>query len=267
VRSAAAADLLERVCATLEGYLALGNETLELPAVRFVRNPEAPEIYDANHGSRVRASAPEEIDAVLARADDVFAGLPYRRFTCDPLTPPTFEARLVQEGYRSTSELVLFLEGELRAAPKALDIRLARDADWDSIARLTRLDHEEEARKFRRPVYSETVTRQMVATKRAKCPPLRFWIARVDGTDCGFFSSWPGENGVGKVEDLFAQPDFRRRGVATALIVRAVEDARERGAGLVVMGALPDDTPRLLYATLGFRPFCLTRSYLRRLDE
>jgi hypothetical protein len=49
---------------------------------------------------------------VLARADDVFARLPYRRFVCDPLTPPAFEAHLVQDGYRSTSELVLLLEGE-----------------------------------------------------------------------------------------------------------------------------------------------------------
>ena len=66
---------------------------------------------------------------------------------------------------------------------------------------------------------------------------------------------------MGKVEDLFTDPDFRGRGVASALIASAVADARERGAGPVLVGARPDDTPRLMYAAMGFRPLCLTRAY------
>jgi GNAT superfamily N-acetyltransferase len=98
----------------------------------------------------------------------------------------------------------------------------------------------------------------MVATKQAKAPDLRFWLARADGTGCAFLSSWPGANGVGKVEDLFTHPDFRHRGIATALIVHCVRDARERGAGPVLIGALPNDTPMRMYAAMGFRPFCVT---------
>jgi GNAT superfamily N-acetyltransferase len=109
----------------------------------------------------------------------------------------------------------------------------------------------------------------MVATKRAKAPALQFFLARADdGEDCAFFSSWPGPgdgNDVGKVEDLFTAPEHRRTGIATALIAHAVDDARRRGAGPVLIGADPDDTPKAMYAALGFAPACVLRSYTKRL--
>ena len=257
-------SLLARACDTLAGYLALGNETIASDRVCFVRNHAARDIYDANHGARVRAASEQEIKAVLSHAEKIFAGFGHRRFDCDPFTPPAFEARLLLEGYRADAILQLILEGSLRVSPPRLDIRLARtDADWEALRRLIRMDHQETAQRERRPAYSETLSAQMTEIKRAKCPPLRFWIARVGGVDVAFFSSWPGENGVGLVEDLFTHPEFRRRGVATGLVARAVEDARERGADQVVIGARPEDTPRRMYASMGFRPLCVTRQYLK----
>jgi GNAT superfamily N-acetyltransferase len=102
-----------------------------------------------------------------------------------------------------------------------------------------------------------------VAAKRVKAPDLRFWLARVDDTDAAFFSSWPGPEGVGIVEDLFTRPEFRRRGIATALIAHSVADARERGAGPVAISARVNDSPKYMYAALGFRPSCISRSYLK----
>jgi GNAT superfamily N-acetyltransferase len=131
------------------------------------------------------------------------------------------------------------------------------DDDWAVVRRLTRLDDEERSRRRHHPLWDEDVTTEMVATKRAKAPDLRFWLARADGVDCAFLSSWPGANGVGKVEDLFTHPEFRHRGIATALISHCVRDARARGAGPVLIGALLNDTPMLMYVAMGFRPFCV----------
>jgi hypothetical protein len=64
---------------------------------------------------------------------------------------------------------------------------------------LARLDHEEQARRQVHPLWDEDVTSEMVATKRAKSPAMRFWLARAGEADCAFLSSWPGANGVGKV--------------------------------------------------------------------
>ncbi len=254
-------DLLARVYETLEGYYDLGCEVRDEPLARFVRNLDAPRIYDVNFAAFVRADAKAEIASVLARADDLFDGLPHRVFHIDPWTPPAFEAQLMLDGFEFEDELQLLLEGSLSHAGDLpeIDIRLVEsDEDWSTVRRLARLDHEEQARRQVHPLWDEEVTSEMVATKRVKAPALRFWLARADHADCAFLSSWPGANGVGKVEDLFTHPDFRHRGVASALIAHCVSDARERGAGPVLIGALPSDTPMRMYAAMGFRPFCVT---------
>ena len=252
--------LLRRAYETLHGYYELGCAVIDDPLARFVRDRDAPRIYDVNFAHSVRAETAAEISAVLERADELYAGLPHRVFHLDPWTAPAFEARLVLEGFVLEDELELLLEGDLviAANPPPVEIRLVdSDDDWAVIRRLARLDHEETARRRAHPLWDEDVTTQMVATKRAKAPQLRFWLARADGIDCAFLSSWAGANGVGKVEDLFTHPRFRHRGIATALIVHCVRDARARGAGPVLIGALPNDTPMHMYAAMGFRAFCV----------
>jgi GNAT superfamily N-acetyltransferase len=254
------------LCETLDGYLALGNEVIDGPLVSFVRNVEAADIYDANHATRVRARSPKDIDFVLARADEVLEASRHREFLIDPATPPQLEARLALDGYQYTDEIDLVLDGALQAPPSSPSVKLrpvVSDDDWTSLARLMRANHEEKNAQGDRAHLSEDVTRQMVLTKRLKEPMVATFLASVKREDCGYFSSWPGTNGLGKVEDLFTSPDFRHRGVATALIRCCVEDARARGAKEVTISAAVDDTPKHMYAEMGFRPVCVLRSWLR----
>jgi GNAT superfamily N-acetyltransferase len=260
-------DLASRVGAMLDDYLALGNRVENGVQVRFVSWPQTPSVYDANHAQAVTASRPDEIDAVLAaHAERQSAhGCRHRFFLCDNRTPPAFEARLLLEGYAVDRELELVLEGPLRATPGRFDMRrVESEADWAAVAHLAREDHLDKARRLGTPVYDADVTAGLVAARRRRWPEECTFVARVDGTDCAYFSSWPGTHGVGKVEDLFTLPAFRRRGVATALIARAVEDARERGADAVNIGADPKETPMHMYAALGFRPVTVRRGYLRQ---
>jgi GNAT superfamily N-acetyltransferase len=254
-------------CRIYETWKHWGNYVEERARARFVTNTELSLVYEANLVCAIRAETDAEIDDVLGHAEHVFAGSGHRRFQCDPLTPPAFEARLALEGYQSDATLQLLLAGDLRAAPRPIEIRLAEtDADWEAIERLSRVDHLEEAQKFDREAYKVETTRQLTESKRSKCPPVRFWIARENGVDCAFFASAPAVDGVGLVEDLFTQPDFRHRGIATALIAHAVADTRARGAGSVVIGAEADDTPKHMYAALGFRPLCITRGWLKKMQ-
>jgi len=259
-------ELLTRMFAAVDGYLALGNQVIDGPLACFVRNTEAPNVYDANHVTRVRARTPKEIDAVLSRADELMCESRHRQFLVDPATPPAFEARLALEGYDCKLELELVLDGELATGPvpKGVAIRPVRtEADWASLAQLFRMDHEEESQREGREPLTPEVTRQVVLTKSWKAPAVAFFLASVKSTDCGFFSSWPGTNRMAKIEDLFTHPDFRHRGIATALIRHCVDDARARGAREVLIGADVDDTPKAMYAGLGFRPLCAIRSWLR----
>ena len=49
---------------------------------------------------------------------------------------------------------------------------------------------------------------------------VRHWLAYAEGTPTGYLSSWVAPNGVGYLEDLFTHPDYRHRGLATALTHR-----------------------------------------------
>jgi GNAT superfamily N-acetyltransferase len=259
-------DLRTRVFEAWGGYHALGNTVIDEPAARFISRSDVPRVHDANLVCQVRAASDEEIDDVLSRAEQLYNGLSHRKFALDPQTPSSFEARLVLEGYDPHPHLELVLEDDLNgSAPSAAEIRpVESDDDWRSLERLWRANHDEEAAKGQHDPWQPEVTAQMVAVLQSKAPDLQFWLAVADGEDCAFFSSWPGVNGLGIVEDLFTRPEFRGRGIATALIARAVADARQRGAGPIVIAARPNDTPKHMYAALGFRPCCVRTSYLKQ---
>ena len=258
------AHLVTRAFETIVGWLAAGHETRMQPLAQFVRDPRMPVCYDANFMAEVRARTPDEIDSLFVAADSMYRGLDHRMFLWDPETPPEFEARLQLDGYEKEEQVVLVLEGALAGRGPAIELRPAvSDADWQTIESLCRLDHEEEVQKGFHEPWDEAVTRQLVAAKRAKAPEVQFFLARADGVDCAFFSAFPGANGVGQVEDLFTRAEFRGRGIGTALIARCVDDARARGAGPILIGARTNDTPKHMYAALGFRPLCVERRYVK----
>jgi GNAT superfamily N-acetyltransferase len=259
-------ELISRVCRTAAGFLELGNEVIKADGARFVRSTATPRRYDANHAHLIRAGG-DNFERVLARADEVFAPLPYRRFDIDPLTPPDFVARLALAGYTASHEIRLLLEGDLRAEPRPCDIRpIESDAGWAAFEPLSALDWEETTTRQGRPFERELLV-EFNAYKRAKMPAVRYWLAYVDGEAAAYFSSWPGIDGLGMVEDLFTKQEYRHRGLATALIAHCVADARTRGAREVLIGADPTDTPMHMYAAMGFRPLMMTSQYFKQVDE
>lgn len=249
-----------------EAYQALGNERFEAEGATFVRNRKTADIWDDNHLAHVTASTPEEIDRLLARAEREFAGFNHRQFGVDFTTPPALEARLTLAGYERLDTLVMLLEGELANQAKPHEIREVTDeAGWEAYTAL----HDADWREYKDRIpgsFDEKTAEQMMRSRRSKSPPVRHWLACVDGEPRAYMSSWGGVDGVGFVEDLFTHSHFRHRGLATALIHHCLAEARREGAGPVVIGADPKDTPKRMYAALGFRPAALARDYLKRLN-
>ncbi|HET8937371.1 MAG TPA: GNAT family N-acetyltransferase [Polyangiales bacterium] len=257
--------LVERAYETSRGWLALGHERIPSPHALIVRDREHSDVYDANFAALVRAATEPEIRALLAQMDEVFSASDHRFVFWDAAMPQPFEARLVVDGWKLWNEMVtLVLEGELRADPPQIEIRPAASAaDWLVIEDMHWLDAQEEVKKGLQPAYGREITEAMVRTKRRKAPAVQYFLARVDGVDCAFFSAWPGDNGVGQIEDLYTLPAFRGRGIARALMVKCVEDARARGAGPIIICARAEDTPKRMYEAMGFRPLCVQRGYLK----
>jgi GNAT superfamily N-acetyltransferase len=263
---ASVSELASAALDTDAANLALGHECFEADGARFVRNRAFPRIYDANHVTHITTATEVEIERLLARADAEYASIGHRRFDVDFRTPPAFVARLVLSGYERTDDLLLVLEGDVVGNAIAHDIRpVETEADWAEYAELHAIDWSEHMERQKRSE-DDSVPRDMLAAHKAKQPPVQYWLACVDGRPRAYFNSWGGIGGVGQVEDLFTHPEFRHRGLATALIHHCVTDARHKGAGPVVIVADPTDTPKSMYAQMGFRPIATYSHYLKRLD-
>lgn len=259
--------LLEVATRALLDYLGLGHECHTADLATFVHDPAVPMVHDANHGAAVTAESRAEIDRVLNMAEEVLAPAHDISFKLTPGVPSAFEARLVLEGYRSSAALEMVLEGPLSSEPPDTEVRaVTGEDDWASLWELKRADDREQAVRTGEARSAE-LSEQMFLAMKAKAPAVCYFLARVEDRDCAYFSSWPGHGGVGVVEDLFTLPEYRHRGIATALIARAVADSRARGAGPVLIGADPGDTPKQMYAALGFRPLLVMRSYWKRAKE
>ncbi len=262
-----AVTLTDRALATNAGNFALGTEVFELLGATFLRNRTSPDIYDANHVADARPTTTAQIEEFLVVVEREYEASKHRRFDVDYRTPPEFVARLVLEGYEREDGLISLLEGELLGAPpKEFEIRpIETEADWEAYWELMFKDWREHSIQQKRKV-KEEIARQMLQAKRLKQPPVQYFMAYVRDKPVAYFNSWAGIDGVGQVEDLFTLPKFRKRGIARALIHHCVADARAKGADSVIIAADPKDTPKHIYAAMGFCPTVVHSHYTKHLD-
>ena len=103
------------------------------------------------------------------------------------------------------------------------------------------------------PWGSPELADQLAAAKRmiASRVDARFLAVVVESRVAAYTDLYLAD-GVAQIEDLATVEEHRNRGYATALVLRALADARSAGADLVFLVALADDWPRDLYGRLGF---------------
>lgn len=106
-----------------------------------------------------------------------------------------------------------------------------------------------------------TVTeKQLTAALFSDQPSARAHIAEVDGTPAGCalwyrtFSTWDGVAGI-YLEDLFVRPEFRRHGVARALLATLARECTAAGYTRLEWAVLDWNTNAIaLYDSVGGRP-------------
>jgi len=77
----------------------------------------------------------------------------------------------------------------------------------------------------------------------------RMYVAEEDGSVVGF-ASWAEADGTIELEDLFVDPGWRRRGIATALVGHIVHVLRARGVQCLEVTANPH--AQEFYSAAGF---------------
>jgi GNAT superfamily N-acetyltransferase len=243
--------------------LALGHPSFTEDGATFVRNPEFPRIHDANFLYDVTAAAAEEIDRLLARATREYAHAALLTIRIDPWTPIPFESRVALIAAERERTLILLLAGELRGRAPAHDIRpVEDDSGWRAIRNLKRREWREHVPPSEGDPDPWDIPDGLAEVARSKSPPVRYHLAFVENEPVGFLNSWSGVDGMGQVEDLFVMPEHRHRGLGTALLHHGVAEARARGAGPVVICTNVAETPKLMYAAMGWRPVAVCRQYV-----
>ena len=246
-----------------------GEERFEAEGAVFVRNRSIPDRYYANRVEQVTASTPEQIARLSERVEVEFEGFRHRYFYVDRDTPVEFEAWLLMEGYQRTDSLVMVLTEELRGTPEPHGISLVEtDADWQGYYDLiVTADRESDSRA---PQVSDgraaDARDKRISALQSVSPPVRYWLAYAEGVPRAFFSSWTSGDGIAVLDFLYTHPHYRRRGLATALVHHCVADCRARGAGPVALETDPADTPRQMYAAMGFRPLSVSYEYLKTFE-
>jgi len=92
---------------------------------------------------------------------------------------------------------------------------------------------------------------QAVAEREARFPACRLYLARLGGQPagaCDLFSA----HGWGRIDSVVTHPDHRRRGVASALIARAVRDSIAIGNEVTYLFTDAGGAGEPVYARLGF---------------
>jgi GNAT superfamily N-acetyltransferase len=77
----------------------------------------------------------------------------------------------------------------------------------------------------------------------------RTYVAEEDGSVAGF-ATWALADGATELEDLFVDPGWRRRGIATALVTRIADVLRVRGVRCLEVTANPH--AQGFYSAAGF---------------
>ena len=90
----------------------------------------------------------------------------------------------------------------------------------------------------------------------------RFFVQRIDGVIAGTCELYVHE-GIAQVESVDTLEEFRGRGVARNIVLRAASEGRAAGAEMVFIEADADDWLKQLYERLGFEHVGAYRGFLK----
>jgi GNAT superfamily N-acetyltransferase len=217
------------------------------------------ERWDSNFLWVTRADDPPDAGELVAAAESVLgaAGLLHREIRMDDDAYGTLVAPdLARAGYGGDRLVVMALR---RTVDRAAASHPTEEVDLATL----------------RPTLEVAFRREPWATTEAIVQSLtdfrgelqrhagaRFICSRVDGEIAAVCDLYV-RGSIAQIEDVSTLEEFRNRGLARAVVLRAVDEALAAGADLVFLHALDDDWPKALYARLGFDPIGYVWSFVR----
>ena len=227
----------------------------EHPLGALVLTPSLDAVWSLN--ALIVAGAPPtlSLDDIEAVFDERFAG---HRFASalihDDATAAGIEREARERGWTVEHEVNM----ELRREPdRVADTSGVREATKDEVVALMSSWFAEEHAK-----HGPDVLRQLdeFAEREWRSRPPRAFVSGNGEATCKLWS----DGTTAQVEDVYTAPGARGHGHARALVTHAVAVARAEGHELTFIVADDDDTPKELYARLGFDPILRATRVVRK---
>lgn len=142
--------------------------------------------------------------------------------------------------------------------------RAADTASVDEVTRESLVPVREEIARAQPWATDDETVHEVVAAGElwANAGNARFFAVHVDGRPVAA-AQLNSDGRIAEVDNVATLPAFRRRGYASAVVLRAVDEALAAGHDLVFLVAEDEDWPKELYARLGFETLGRTWSFLR----
>ncbi len=238
-------QLIEQEASYL-GMLAVTEKTL---CAWYLRGPERPDWWDANRALRLRddgrgpdAVAREVVETMqrwemhpVADVDTVAEaqgiGSALRRLGMMPVTGRWLLMRYAEECAPSLPECGVEVRPVVRGTAEA--------REWVEVVMSDELEPETEA-KWR-----------AVAELEAAYPACQLYLAYLDGRAVGACDLFVAQ-GWGRVESVVVRPEYRRRGVASALVGKVVADSKAMGQEVTYLYTEGGGAGEQVYLRLGF---------------
>jgi len=214
-----------------------------------VTDSRFPDVYDLNY-ARVDTAQPDltltEVEAALLPAVRAVGARHFHVVVFEPERTRRLVRELEAAGHEISWDSAMEFAGATPQEPRDHVVDPVRDLDaefWRA--------QEQVYREF--DVHDRAALDQLIRWARETLAPAgrRWFTVRVAGRLAGIGSLQTRE-GVAYVDDVMTFPEFRRRGIAAAIVTRIVREARELGAEHIMLLSDSADAVRL-YERLGFR--------------
>lgn len=209
-----------------------------------VLTPELPAPHDSNflfiERTRDAGEAIAEADRILGGAGRSHRVIVTFDEELGERLRPEFDAL----GWRMQRHIFM---AQLRKPEKTADLSLVRDVNQAALrpGRKRRIL----AEPWGNPELAEQILdRKILLGKRTDT---RFYAVAVDNEIVAWTDLYIGKD-IAQVEDVATLEEHRGKGYATAVVLRAVDEARKAGADLVYLVADEEDWPQQWYRRLGF---------------
>jgi ribosomal protein S18 acetylase RimI-like enzyme len=220
---------------------------------------EIPKVWSRNYLSLERDLESATAGPVSTEADRVLgeAGVAHRKIEVfDPEVGERLAPGLAKLGWQVECDVIMVAS---REPDRETDLSVVDEVEPEELEPVWADANRSDGR-----IDDEDVIRQLADGKRvlASAIDVRFFAARAGG-EIGAYCELYSLAGTGQIENVLTLERFRNRGLARALVLRALQESRAAGNDLTFLLANRDDWPRELYRKLGFDEIGLVYDFLR----